>query len=207
MGKLWKDVYWLYTAYILPCYNGIELYTPLYVSFICAYLVKVTIDIHGSPLKSPWGSRKYPGYNGQVRTWMCMCASVCGYEGVPIFCGISIMIADGLLLIWPPGHLQLHCSPSSDVAIISGETNDFVKQSWCQYLIKYEYLLCINSPPKARMQWFVEKCSRMLVKFMINQMREFKTPASLYDYTCVVIVKKVSNIISTISGAQKLHGF
>ena len=29
------------------------------------------------------------------------------------FCGISIMITDGLLHIWPPGHLQLHCSPSS----------------------------------------------------------------------------------------------
>ena len=27
-------------------------------------------------------------------------------------------------------------------------------------------------------------------QFIINQIREFKTPASLYDYTCVVIVKK-----------------
>ena len=45
----------------------------------------VTIDIYESPLESPWGSRKYPGYNGQVCTWMCMCASVCGYEGVPKF--------------------------------------------------------------------------------------------------------------------------
>ena len=26
--------HWLYTADILPCYNGIELYTPLYVTFI-----------------------------------------------------------------------------------------------------------------------------------------------------------------------------
>ena len=50
MGKLWKDVYWLYTADILPCYNGIELYTSLYVTFICAYPVKVTIDIYESPL-------------------------------------------------------------------------------------------------------------------------------------------------------------
>ena len=93
-------VYWLDTADILPCYNGIELYTSLYLTFICAYPVKVTIDIYESPLESPWGSRKYPGYNGQVCTQMCMCASVCGYEGVPIFCGI-IMITDGLLLIWP----------------------------------------------------------------------------------------------------------
>ena len=55
--------------------------------------------------------------------------------------------------------------PAVTVAIISGETNDFVKQSWCQYFIKYEHL-CINSPPKARMQWFVQKCSRMLVKIV-----------------------------------------
>ena len=55
MGKLWKGVYWLYTADILPCYNGIELYTPLYVTFICAYPVKVTIDIYESPLESPVG--------------------------------------------------------------------------------------------------------------------------------------------------------
>ena len=156
MGKLWKDVYWPYTADILPCYNGIELYTPLYVTYICAYPVKVTIDIYESPLESPWGSRKNPGHNGQVGTWMCMCASVCGYEGVPIFCGISIMITDGLLRIWPPGHLQLHCSPSSDGCNYIRWTNDFVKQSWCQCLIKYEHL-CINSPPKARMQCFVKK--------------------------------------------------
>ena len=47
---------------------------------------------------------------------VCQCVWVpgCGYEEVPIFCGISIMITDGLLLIWPPGHLQLHCSSSSD---------------------------------------------------------------------------------------------
>ena len=66
------------------------------------------------------------------------------------------------------------------------------------------------------MQWFVKKCSRVLIKivslvdwsydvnaihqancdmiscqFMINQILEFKTPASLYDYTCVVIVKSI----------------
>ena len=46
--------------------------------------------------------------------------------------------------------------PAVTVAIISGETNDFVKQSWCQNLIKYEHLF-INSPPKARMKWFVKK--------------------------------------------------
>ena len=27
-------------------------------------------------------------------------------------------------------------------------------------------------------------------QFIINQIREFKTPASLYDYTCVVILEK-----------------
>ena len=37
------------------------------------------------PTWIPMGSRKYPGYNGQVCTWMCMCAGVCGYEAVPIF--------------------------------------------------------------------------------------------------------------------------
>ena len=142
MGMLWKDVYWLYTADILPCYNGIELYTPLYVTFICAYPVKVTIHVYESPLESPWGSRKYPGYNRQVCTWMCMLALdpclICFVRlrkdgrqrnqpnvSLPVcqcvwvwgnthFCGISIMITDGLFLIWPPGHLQLHCSPSSD---------------------------------------------------------------------------------------------
>ena len=78
MGRLWKDVYWLYTADILPCYNGIELYTPLYVTFICVYPVKVTIDIYENPLESPWGSRKYPGYNGQVCMWVCQCVWVWG---------------------------------------------------------------------------------------------------------------------------------
>ena len=35
---------------------------------------------------------------------------VSAYEGVPVFCGISIMVTDGLLLIRPPWpvHLQLH---------------------------------------------------------------------------------------------------
>ena len=86
MDKLWKDVYWLYTADILPCYNGIELYTPLYVTFICAYPVKVTIDIYESPRESPWGSRKIQGIaDRSARGCAYMCASVCGYEGVPIF--------------------------------------------------------------------------------------------------------------------------
>ena len=44
------------------------------------------------PTWIPVGSRKVPGYNGQVCTWMCMCDSVCGYDGVPIFCGIGIYI-------------------------------------------------------------------------------------------------------------------
>ena len=142
MGKLWKDVYWLYTADILPCFNGIELHTPLYVTFICEYPVKVTIDIYESPLESPWGSRKYPGYNGQVCTWMCMCASVCGYEGVPNFFGISIMMTDCCLF----GH-QVICNytvhPAVTVAIISGWF-DFVKQSWCQYLINMNIFALIR---------------------------------------------------------------
>ena len=157
MGKLWKDVFWLYTADILPCYNSIELYTPLYVTFISAYPVKVTIDIYESPLEieSPWGSRKYPGFNGQVCTWMCMCASVCGYEGVPIFVESALWLLTDCCLF---GHHVIRnytVHPAVTVAIISGETNYFVKQSWCQYFIKYEHL-CINSPPKARMQWFVK---------------------------------------------------
>ena len=156
MGKLWKDVYWMYTADILPCYNGIELYTPLYVTFISAYPVKVTIDFYESPLEieSPWGSRKYPGFNGQVCTWMCMCANVCGYEGVPIFVESTLWLLTDCCLF---GHHVIRnytVHPAVTVAIISGETNNFVKQSWCQYFIKYEHL-CINSPPKARMQWFV----------------------------------------------------
>ena len=42
---------------------------------------------------------------------------------------------------------------------------------------------------------------------MINQIRDFETPASLYDNPCVVVLNKVCIVISTISGAQKLHGF
>ena len=114
MGKLWKDVYWLYTADILPCYNGIELYTPLYVTFICAYPVKVTIGTYESPLESPWGSRNIQGITDRSARG-CACVPVCvGMREYPFFCGISIMITEGLLLIWPPGHLQLHCSPSND---------------------------------------------------------------------------------------------
>ena len=41
---------------------------------------------------------------------------------------------------------------------------------------------------------------------MINQIRKFETPASLYDYPCVVILKKIFLVITTISGAQKGHG-
>ena len=56
--------------------------------------------------------------------------------------------------------MQVICNytvhPAVAVAIISGETNDFVKQSYYQYFIRYEHL-CINSPPKAGMQWFVKK--------------------------------------------------
>ena len=134
--------HWLYTADILPCYNGIELYTPLYVTFICAYPVKVTIDIYESPLESPRGSRKYPEYNRQVCTWMCMCASVCGSRGVgmrkyPFFAVSALWLLTDCCLF---GH-QVICNytvlPVVTAAIISGETNDFVKQSWCQYLIKY----------------------------------------------------------------------
>ena len=80
--------------------------------FICDLYMCIPCQDHHWYLWEP--TRKYLGYNGQVCTWMCLCASGCGYEGVSIFCGISIMITDGLLLIWPPGHLQLHCSPSSD---------------------------------------------------------------------------------------------
>ena len=169
MGKLWKDVYWLYTAGILPCYSGIELYTPLYVTFVCAYPVEVTINIYESPIESPWGSRKYPGFYGQVWTWMCMCASVCEYEEVPIFVesalwfltncclfghqvicnwtwmcmcasvceyeGVPIFVESALWFLTNCclfGH-QVICNytvnPAMTVAIISGETNDFVKQS------------------------------------------------------------------------------
>ena len=127
--------HWLYTADILPCYNGIELYTPLYVTFICAYPVKDTIGIYESTLESPRGSRKYPGYNRQVCTWVCMCASVCGYEEVPIFVESALWLLTDCCLF---GH-QVICNytvlPAVTAAIISGETNDFVKQSWCQYLI------------------------------------------------------------------------
>ena len=139
--------HWLYTADILPCYNGIDLYTPLYVTFICAYSVKVTIDIYESPLEFPRGTRKYPGYNRQVCTWVCMCASVCGYEEVPnLFVESALWLLTDCCLF---GH-RVICNyivlPAVTAAIISSETNDFVKQSWCQYLIKY-YNLCINSPP------------------------------------------------------------
>ena len=148
MGKLRRVVF--YTEEILSCYNDSELYTTLYVDVLYMCIpAKATFDISGSPLESPWDFRKYPGYNGQVCTWMCMC--VCAYEGVPIFCGISIC------------NYPVH--PAVAVAIISGETNDFVKQSWCQYFIKYEHL-CINSPPSARIKKIVEKCSRMSVKIV-----------------------------------------
>ena len=54
---------------------------------------------------------------------------------------------------------------------------------------------------KARIQWFVKKmhhvnaihhanCDMISCQFIINQTCEFKTPASLYDYTCVAILKK-----------------
>ena len=77
MGKIWWDVYWLYTAEILPCYNGSGLYTPLYVVvlYMCKH-VKVTFDISGSPLESLWGTRKYPAYNGDVGVHVCVCVCV-----------------------------------------------------------------------------------------------------------------------------------
>ena len=85
MGKLWNYVYWLYTADILPCYNGIELYIPLYVTFICAYPVKVTIDIYESPLESPWGPGNIQGKTDRSAHG-CACVPVCvGMREYPFF--------------------------------------------------------------------------------------------------------------------------
>ena len=154
MGKLWKDVYWLYTADILPCSNGIELYTPM-----CDLYMWIPCHGHHWYLWEPtWIPVGVPEISRVERTglhvdvYVCQCVWVWGSTQ---FFGISIMMTDCCLF----GH-QVICNytvhPAVTVAIISGETNDFVKQSWCQYLIKYEHL-CINSPPKARMQWFVKK--------------------------------------------------
>ena len=96
----------------------------------------------------------------------CACVPACvGMREYPFFVESALWLLTDCCLF---GH-QVICNytvhPAVTVAIISGETNDFVKQSWCQYLIKYEHL-CINSPPMARMQWFVKKGSRMLVKIV-----------------------------------------
>ena len=48
-------------------------------------------------------------------------------------------------------------------------------------------------------------CDILSSKFMINQIRDFEKAASLYDYPCVVVLKKVFIVISTISEAQTLH--
>ena len=89
----------------------------MWVSSTCEYLsVKVTLDISGSPLNR-LGLPGIPKVTGKcARGCVCACVCVCvckQYEGVPIFCGISITITDTLLLIWSPGHLQLHCWPCS----------------------------------------------------------------------------------------------
>ena len=165
MGKLWRDVYWLYTAEILPCYNGNELYSPLYVVVLHMCIpVQITVDISESPLESAWGSRKYPGCNGQVCSG---CACVCvGMREYPFFVVSALWLLMDCCLFDHQVICNYTVHPAVMVAIISGETNGFVKQSWCQYFINYEHL-CINSPPKARMQWFVNKnCSRMLVKIV-----------------------------------------
>ena len=125
MGKLWKDVYWLYTADILPCYNGIELYTPLYVTFICAYPVKVTIDTYESPLESPWVSRNIQGITGRSARG-CACVPVCvGMREYPFFVESALWLLRDCCLF---GH-QVICNytvhPAVTVAIISGEMNDF----------------------------------------------------------------------------------
>ena len=87
----------------------------------------------------------------------CACVPVCvGMREYPFFVKSTLWLLTDCCVF---GH-QVICNytvhPAVTVAITSGETNDFVKQSWCQCLIKYEHL-CINSPPKARMQWFVKK--------------------------------------------------
>ena len=94
----------------------------------------------------------------------CACVPVCvGMREYSVFVESALwLLADCCLFGHQViGNYTVH--PAVTVAIISGETNYFGKQSWCQYLIKYEHL-CIDSPPKARMQWFVKKtkCSRML---------------------------------------------
>ena len=85
----------------LPCYKGSELYIPLYVT------VEAPLNPHGAP-----GNIQGTCITDRCACG-CTCVCVCAYEGVPIFCGISIMITDGSLFIWSPGHLQLHCWPSS----------------------------------------------------------------------------------------------
>ena len=82
---------------------------------------------------------------------VCVCVCVRAFEGVQIFVGSALWLPTDCCLF---GH-QVICNydvdPAVAVAIISGEMNGFVKQSWCQYFIKYENV-CINSPPKVRMQ-------------------------------------------------------
>ena len=89
------------------------------------------------PTWIPVGSRKYPGYNGPVCTWMYMCASVYGYEGVPIFVESALWLLTDCCLF---GH-QVICNytvnPAMTVATISGEMNDFVKQRWLWAFLRW----------------------------------------------------------------------
>ena len=80
----------------------------------------------------------------------CACVPVCvGMREYPFFVESALWLLTDCCIF---GH-QVICNYTVHPA---GETNDFVMQSWCQCLINYEDL-CINSSPKARMQWFVKK--------------------------------------------------
>ena len=129
----------------------------------CTHLYMWPLYVHTlsrSPLifmRAHLNPRGGPGNNQgilHVDVHVCQCVWVWG--NTHFFVKSALWLLTDCCLF---GH-QVICNytvhPAVTVAIISGETNDFVKQSWCQYLIRYEHL-CINSPPKARMQWFVKK--------------------------------------------------
>ena len=180
MGKLWWDVYWLYTVEMLPRYNGSVLYIHLYVGVLYVH----TCRGHPGYFRELQGAPGNIQGNGHVCTSICMCVWNRHHDYWR------------LLLIWPQGHSQLHCWPS-EWFCVANLVPVFHRHMNIDALIRHRKL-GFNSFLK-KMQSYVSaivslvdwsfhvnaihlaNCDMISCKFIINQIRDFETAASQRD--------------------------
>ena len=81
MGKLWWDIYWLYTVEILRVITvAYCTHLDMWVPFICAYMSRLPWIFPGAPLNLHGAPANIQG-NGHVPTWVCMYVCACKQIG------------------------------------------------------------------------------------------------------------------------------